>query len=117
MSDWLDVILLGIVEGLTEFLPISSTAHLLIVANLLGFRNDIGGTFEIFIQLGAILAVLGFYARDLLAQVRAVPSDAATGASGLVCWSRFSRPPWSARRCGNGLKLSSLDLPRCLLGR
>ena len=78
MSDWLDVVLLGIVEGLTEFLPISSTAHLLIVANLLGFRNDAGGTFEIFIQIGAILAVLGFYARDLLAQARALPHDAMT---------------------------------------
>jgi undecaprenyl-diphosphatase len=65
------------VEGLTEFLPISSTAHLLISARLLGFRENIGGTFEVFIQLGAVLAVLGFYARELLAQARAIPTNAA----------------------------------------
>lgn len=74
---WGSVITLGIVEGLTEFLPISSTAHLLISARLLGFRENIGGTFEVFIQLGAVLAVLGFYARDLLAQARALPTNAA----------------------------------------
>ncbi len=75
---WWQVVALGIVEGLTEFLPISSTAHLLIAGRLLGFENSIGGTFEIFIQLGAILAVVGFFARDLLAQARAIPTDART---------------------------------------
>jgi undecaprenyl-diphosphatase len=72
---WWQVVALGIVEGLTEFLPISSTAHLLIASRLLGFENSIGGTFEIFIQLGAIVAVVVFYARDLLAQARALPSS------------------------------------------
>jgi undecaprenyl-diphosphatase len=72
---WWEVVTLGVVEGLTEFLPISSTAHLLIVADLLGFKNSIGGTFEIFIQLGAILAVVGYYARDLLSQARAIPTS------------------------------------------
>lgn len=75
MRIWWQVITLGVVEGLTEFLPISSTAHLLIAADLLRFQNDIGGTFEIFIQLGAILAVIGYYARDLLQQARALPSS------------------------------------------
>lgn len=70
-----DAVVLGIVEGLTEFLPISSTGHLLIVSDLLAFRQSIGGTFEIFIQFGAVLAVLGYYARDLLTQARAAPSD------------------------------------------
>jgi undecaprenyl-diphosphatase len=72
---WWQVVTLGIVEGLTEFLPISSTAHLLIAADVLKFENSIGGTFEIFIQLGAILAVAVFYARDLLAQARALPTN------------------------------------------
>lgn len=67
---WWHVIALGVVEGVTEFLPVSSTAHLLVAADLLDFQNNIGGTFEIFIQLGAILAVLAFFARDLLAQAR-----------------------------------------------
>jgi len=73
---WGTVVILGIVEGLTEFLPISSTAHLLIVADLLGFQNSIGGTFEIFIQLGAILAVVAYYANDLRAQARSLTTSA-----------------------------------------
>jgi undecaprenyl-diphosphatase len=74
-SDWWKAAVLGIVEGLTEFLPISSTGHLLIVSNLLGFEGSIGGTFEIFIQLGAVLAVVGYYASDLLRQARMAPHD------------------------------------------
>jgi undecaprenyl-diphosphatase len=69
---WLQVIILGVVEGITEFLPISSTGHLIVTSELLRFKNSIGGTFEIFIQLGAILAVVGFYARDLWAQATAL---------------------------------------------
>lgn len=72
---WLQIVMLGIVEGLTEFLPISSTAHLLITADLIGFQHSIDGTFEIFIQLGAVLAVLGFYARELVDQARALPTS------------------------------------------
>jgi undecaprenyl-diphosphatase len=75
---WGSVVVLGVIEGLTEFLPISSTAHLLIAADLLGFQNSIGGTFEIFIQFGAILAVAGYYGRDLIAQARSLPTSAAT---------------------------------------
>ncbi len=75
---WGIVVILGIVEGLTEFLPISSTAHLLIVADLLGFQDSIGGTFEIFIQLGAILAVVAYYASDLLVQARSLSTSATT---------------------------------------
>jgi undecaprenyl-diphosphatase len=71
-SNWWQVVILGVVQGLTEFLPISSTAHLLITADLLGFEGSIGGTFEIFIQLGTVLAVFGFYLSNLLRQARAV---------------------------------------------
>lgn len=53
--------MLGVVEGLTEFLPISSTGHLILVGHLLGFRGEVAGTFDIFIQTGAILAVVIHY--------------------------------------------------------
>jgi undecaprenyl-diphosphatase len=62
MHDILNAILLGIVEGLTEFLPVSSTAHLLIAQDILGFRPP-GDVFPIVIQLGAILAVVVVYWR------------------------------------------------------
>lgn len=55
---------MGVVEGLTEFLPISSTGHLILLGELIGFRGPPGKTFEISIQLGAVLAVVVvFWAR------------------------------------------------------
>jgi undecaprenyl-diphosphatase len=77
-SDWWKAVVLGVVEGLTEFLPISSTGHLLIASNLLDFEGSLGGTFEIFIQLGAVIAVVGYYAADLLHQARQAPRDPQT---------------------------------------
>ncbi len=72
MPEWLAVILLGVIEGVTEFLPISSTGHLLLVENahLLPGQSDL---FNITIQSGAALAVLAVFGdrlRDLLAHVR-----------------------------------------------
>src|SRR5687767_8085772 len=62
-SSLLTIILLGIVEGVTEFIPVSSTGHLVLAAELLGFDSEAEGTFEIVIQLGAILAVIVLYWR------------------------------------------------------
>jgi undecaprenyl-diphosphatase len=62
----LDAIILGIVEGVTEFLPISSTGHMILVSYLLGLKqNSFEKTFEIAIQLGAILAVVSIYREKL----------------------------------------------------
>ena len=57
--------LLGIVQGLLEFLPVSSTAHLLIGARLLGF-DDPGGVFTVMIQLGSVLALMWLYRVKIL---------------------------------------------------
>ena len=60
-------VILGIIEGLTEFLPVSSTGHLIIAGHLLGFTDETADTFEVFIQLGAILAVVVLYWRRFVA--------------------------------------------------
>lgn len=75
MSHLLIVILLGIVEGVTEFLPVSSTGHLILAGAILGFHGQSAGTFDIVIQLGAILAVLVLYWRRFW--------DVATGLFGM----------------------------------
>ena len=60
--DIIKAIILGIVEGLTEFIPVSSTGHLLLVQRFFGFADDeFGKTFAVLIQFGAILALLSIY--------------------------------------------------------
>jgi undecaprenyl-diphosphatase len=63
-SDTIAAILLGFLEGMTEFIPVSSTGHLLLAGHFLGFESA-GKTFEVVIQLGAILALLSVYAGKL----------------------------------------------------
>ena len=66
MEALLPALLMGLIEGLTEFLPISSTGHLILLGELIGFQGPPGKVFEISIQLGAILAVVVLYWRKLL---------------------------------------------------
>lgn len=66
--DIIQAVILGIVEGLTEFLPISSTGHLLVAENLLGYK-DTAEIFTVVIQTGAIFAVIWFYKDDLIHKV------------------------------------------------
>jgi undecaprenyl-diphosphatase len=71
----LQALILGIVEGLTEFLPISSTGHLILVGDLLNFNDERGKLFEIVIQSGAILAVVWEYRQRFAAVLRGFPGD------------------------------------------
>ena len=73
MPIW-EVILLGLIEGLTEFLPVSSTGHLLLTEHFLGVCTP-GKTFEVLIQLGAILAILSVYSVKLTRIAAALPYD------------------------------------------
>lgn len=76
MQYW-QVVLLGLVEGATEFIPVSSTGHILLAGHFLGF-NSPGKTFEVLIQLGAILAILSVYAWKLVRLLIDLPSDPRT---------------------------------------
>ncbi|MBP1684449.1 MAG: uppP [Deltaproteobacteria bacterium] len=71
----LKALALGIVEGVTEFLPISSTGHLIVASSLIDYPATSRETFEIFIQMGAILAVVWHYWRQLLQLVTASAAD------------------------------------------
>ncbi|MDZ7288336.1 MAG: undecaprenyl-diphosphate phosphatase [candidate division KSB1 bacterium] len=90
MNDIVIAIILGVVEGLTEFLPVSSTGHLILVGNWLNFTGDKANAFEIFIQLGAILAVIGYFWkriwRVLLAIVGKSASENPHGLTPAAAW-------------------------------
>lgn len=70
--------LLGLVEGVTEFIPVSSTGHLILVSHWLGETSEVAKTFDIFIQLGAILAIVWLYRARLTHAVRSARSEPAS---------------------------------------
>lgn len=67
MTEWAKAVVLGIVEGLTEFLPVSSTGHLILVNQWIEFDGPFTKKFDVIIQLGAILAVVLFFRKKLFA--------------------------------------------------
>lgn len=77
MENYLIAALLGVIEGLTEFLPVSSTGHLILFVDLLGFEAPPGQTFEVMIQLGAILALIVIYFRKIFGTLFGLPTDPA----------------------------------------
>lgn len=68
-------IFLGIIEGLTEFIPVSSTGHLILLVDIIGFKAPPGKTFEIIIQLGAILAICWLYRKKIFQVVMGLPNS------------------------------------------
>jgi undecaprenyl-diphosphatase len=74
---YFQALVLGIVEGLTEFLPISSTGHLIIAGQLLGFNDDKAKVFDIVIQSGAMLAIVWEYRARFTSVLKRLPSDPA----------------------------------------
>jgi len=74
-SELFKAAILGIVEGITEFLPISSTGHLILAGDILGFTGSMANTFEVFIQLGAILAVVWIYREKLSSTVKSIGTE------------------------------------------
>ncbi|AFC29481.1 UppP [Paenibacillus mucilaginosus 3016] len=73
MSDLWKAVIMGIVEGLTEFLPVSSTGHMILTGHLLEFEGDKASTFKVVIQFGAVLAVLVLYWRRFFGFLRISP--------------------------------------------
>jgi undecaprenyl-diphosphatase len=69
-----EAVILGLLEGLTEFLPVSSTGHILLAGHFMGFKST-GKTFEVLIQLGAILAILSVYSARLWKLLLDLPKD------------------------------------------
>lgn len=77
IENWINAVIMGLVEGFTEFLPVSSTGHLLLMNEILGFQGPAGNVFEIIIQSGAILAVVVVYFQRLWQVAIAAPRDPA----------------------------------------
>lgn len=75
MNDYLIAVVHGVIEGLTEFLPVSSTGHLILAEGLFGTDADKWKSFDVMIQLGAILAVIVLYFQKLWSTVIRLPSD------------------------------------------
>ena len=96
--DLLAAALLGVVQGLTEFLPVSSTAHLLLAERLLGF-DDPGGAFTVMIQLGAVLAVVWLYRHKVWSVLTGLPSQRRGPPLRADRPGRLRCRPWSPARC------------------
>ncbi|QCC85574.1 undecaprenyl-diphosphate phosphatase [Desulfovibrio desulfuricans] len=92
MDNLFTALILSIVEGLTEFLPVSSSGHLILVGDLLNFSGERAATFEVVIQLGAILAVVVLYWKRFWGLVRPEPYVRFAGARGIMLLILTSLP-------------------------
>lgn len=83
MEQYLIAVVVGIVEGVTEFLPVSSTGHMIIVGHMLGFDGPVADVFDVFVQLGAILSVVFIYKERF---ARFFTKDGWDAGKGLSVW-------------------------------
>jgi undecaprenyl-diphosphatase len=95
--------ILGIVEGLTEFLPVSSTGHLILVGHFLGFEGELAASADISIQLGAILAVIAYERHKLLSMIGLAARERQhvsmmIRTRGMAPWSTILRTSWATHR-------------------
>lgn len=96
MYEYFCAVVIGIVEGLTEYIPVSSTGHMIIIGHMLGFTGEVADVFEIFIQLGAILSVLVVYRDKFLYML--------------------NTHHWFLTKGASPLNLAIAMFPACLLG-
>ena len=90
MISFFDAFLLSLIEGLTEFIPVSSTGHMILLSSLLGIKGEGVETFEIFIQLGAILSVVVLFPSRFLALIpKSEKTDNANGLAGKQGIAKF----------------------------
>ena len=96
MYNYFCALIIGIVEGLTEYIPVSSTGHLIIVGHMLNFTGTLADVFDVFIQLGAILAVLAVYKEKFIYML--------------------DRKNWFKTHGASPLNLAIAMFPACLVG-
>ena len=111
MHDIINAVILGVVEGVTEFLPVSSTGHLILTGHLLGFTGAKADTFEIFIQLGAILAVVAYFRGKFIDLVKPGTRAGFSGWRGLLLLGLTTAPALVVGKLGHDAIKAHLFTP------
>jgi len=97
MSEWLQALILGVIQGLTEFLPVSSSGHLVLFQELLGSNFFAAGEEELFavvLHLGTLLPILWFYRRDIGQSIAALRPDESLRELGAARWLQADSDRW-----------------------
>jgi undecaprenyl-diphosphatase len=102
MNEHLIAAILGLVEGLTEFIPVSSTGHLILVGHLLGFDGEEAKLFDVFVQLGAILAVVVLYFRTFAELFSAPTREGFSGYNGIILLGLTTLPALAVGKLAHG---------------
>jgi undecaprenyl-diphosphatase len=111
MIELFHAFVLGVVEGLTEFIPVSSTGHLIIAGHLLGFEGPKAATFEVFIQFGAVLAVVLLYKGRFIRLCTFEKSTGFTGLKGLLLLGLTTCPALALGAIAHGFIKAYLFTP------